>query len=156
MPPLFRGQYSLTRTKRRRLLWCAWWTSAPTAQPFRPPDAWSGGARTEAEAKALAERAAGVPLTEIDGHWAGAWVRVRAGLPAFAESVAPPPRSAFLQDPRALLGVGHAASLVELKAAFRKKALEHHPDRGGDPRMFMAVKAAFDGLVRRGARPRRR
>jgi hypothetical protein len=153
---LARGVFSITRTKRRRFLWCAWWTGEPSAEPFRPPDAWSGGARTEEEAQALAESAAGRPLQKIDGHWAGAWVRVRAGLPPFADrarrtvaSKGPPPDS-----PHAILGVTPGAPLEELKAAFRRKALEHHPDRGGDPAAFIAVKRAYDGLVRRRTRGR--
>jgi hypothetical protein len=155
---LFRGLYSLTRTKRRRFLWCAWWTGEPSADAdsFRAPDAWSGGARTEEEAKAAAERAAGGPLRLIEGRWAGAWVRVRAGLPPFvvrperAMTGAPPP----VGGPHAVLGVRPGATMDEVKAAFRRKALEHHPDRGGEAAAFIAAKRAYDDLARR--RPRRR
>jgi hypothetical protein len=35
-----------------------------------------------------------------------------------------------------------------LRAAFRKKALLHHPDRGGDPREFGALQAARDHVAR--------
>ena len=31
-----------------------------------------------------------------------------------------------------LLGVSKNASEKELKSAFKKKAMEHHPDKGGD------------------------
>jgi hypothetical protein len=148
---LFRGVYSVTRTKRRRLIWCAWWSGEPSEAPFRPPDAWSGGARSEDEARALAERAAGMPLLPIEGRWAGAWVRVRAGLPPFVERVAGAASSASPRpvDPHALLGVAPGAPLEEVKAAFRRKALEHHPDRGGDAAAFIAVKRAYDRIVRR-------
>jgi hypothetical protein len=149
---LFRGVYSVTRTKRRRFLWCAWWTGTPAEAPFRPPDAWSGGARTEEEAKKLAERAAGAALRAVEGRWAGAWVRVRAGLPPFVEREVARVRSPRPDGPHAVLGVVPGASLDELKAAFRRKALEHHPDHGGDPAAFIAVKRAYDGIVRRRAR----
>jgi hypothetical protein len=152
---LFRGVVSVTRTKRRRFLWCAWWTGTPTAEPFRAPDAWSGGARTEEEARSLAERAAGGPRQPIEGRRAGAGVRARAGLPPFVQRE---PRPAGIEPapegPHLLLGVRPGASLAELKAAFRQKALEHHPDRGGDAAAFIAVKRAYDGLVRRRARRR--
>lgn len=149
MTALFRGVYSVTRTKRRRFLWCAWWTGEPRESPFRPPDAWSGGARSEEEARALAERAAGMPLQPAERRWAGAWVRVRAGLPPFVERAVAIPRAPRPVDPHALLGVAPGASLDEVKAAFRRKALEHHPDRGGDAAAFIAMKRAYDRLVRR-------
>jgi hypothetical protein len=154
---LFRGVCSVTRTKRRRFLWCAWWTGEPSEAPFRPPDAWSGGARTEEEARALADVAAGMPLVLVEGRWAGAWVRVRAGLPPFVDRVggaalAASPRAV---DPHTLLGVPPGASLAEVKAAFRRKALEHHPDRGGEPAAFIALKRAYDRIVRRRSGRRR-
>ena len=163
MSGLSRGVYAIARTKRRRYLWCVWWTGEPTAKPFRPPDAWGGGAHTEEEAKALAERAAGMPLELIDGHWAGAWKRIRAGMPPFPTRAPRPSVSdganddrARPIDPYALLGVAATATLDDVKAAFRKKALEHHPDQGGTPEAFMAMKRAYDAIVKRRARARKR
>lgn len=160
MSSLLRGVYAVARTKRRRFLWCAWWTGEPTADPFRAPDAWGGGARSEEEARDLAEKAAGAPLHPIEGHWAGAWVRVRAGLPPFVEKRAPRPeasRGAAPLDPYVLLGVAPNAPLEDVKAAFRRKALEHHPDHGGAPAQFIALKRAYDVVIaRRSRRPRRR
>jgi hypothetical protein len=161
MSGLTRAVYAIARTKRRRFLWCVWWSGEPTAKPFRPPDAWGGGAHTEEEAKALAEKAAGMPLELIDGHWAGAWKRVGAGLPAFPSRAARPTAASSEErakpvDPYALLGVDATASLEDLKVAFRKKALEHHPDHGGAPDLFMAVKRAYDNIVKRRARRRTR
>jgi hypothetical protein len=163
---LLRGVVSVTRTKRRRFLWCAWWSGEPTADPFRPPDAWSGGARTEDEARAAAEKAAGFTLRPVAGRWAGAFLRIRAGLPPFprarrepgpddagAPSEKPGETPARPVDPYALLGVPRGAPLDVVKAAFKKKALEHHPDHGGDAATFMALKRAYDGIVRRRARP---
>jgi len=152
MTVLHRGVCSVARTKRRRFLWCAWWTAEPREAPFRPPDAWSGGARTLEEAQASADRAAGRPLQPIDGHWAAGWMRLRAGLPPFVqrsttESVVRP------DSPYALLGVAAHASPDEIRTAFRRLALVHHPDHGGDPAAFIALKRAYDRAL---ARRRRR
>ena len=161
MTGLSRAVYAIARTKRRRWLWCVWWTGEPTAKPFRPPDAWGGGADTEDEARILAERAAGRPLTLIDGHWAGAWKRIRAGLAPFPTR-SPRPSAPATEggderarpiDPYALLGVDAAATLGDVKAAFRKKALEHHPDHGGTADAFMRMKRAYDAIVKRRSRP---
>ena len=162
MSGLTRAVYAIARTKRRRFLWCVWWTGEPTAKPFRPPDAWGGGARTEEEARTLAERAAGMPLELIDGHWAGAWKRIRAGSAPFPTRSARPTTAASSDerarpvDPYALLGVEATASLDDVKAAFRKKALEHHPDLGGAAEAFMAIKRAYDAIVKRRSRVRSR
>lgn len=151
---LARGVYSTARTKRRRLLWCVWWSGEPTAHPFRQPDAWGGGAHTEEEARALAEAAAKMPLEQIDAHWAAAFKRLRAGLPPFVTReprVAETARAHPL-DPHTVLGVTADATAHEVRTAFRKKALEHHPDRGGDADTFIALKRAYDAIVKRRAR----
>ena len=157
---LSRGVYAIARTKRKRYLWCAWWTGEPTAKPFRPPDAWGGGARTEDEAHALAERAAGRPLEAVDVHWAGAWKRTLAGLKPFPTHAARDPTAATTErrkpvDPFVLLGIASDAPLDDVKTAFRKKALEHHPDHGGSPEAFMRMKRAYDAIVKRRARRRK-
>ena len=159
MSGLSRAVYAIARTKRRRWLWCVWWTGEPTEKPFRPPDAWGGGADTEDEARVLAERAAGMPLELIDGHWAGAWKRIQAKKDPFpkraARASAPVvDTKARPVDPYVLLGVASAATLDDVKAAFRKKALEHHPDHGGSAQDFMRIKRAYDAIVKRRARRR--
>lgn len=161
--------YAVTTTARRRFLWCAWWTAAPERQPFRKPDAWSGGARTEDEARRQAEKAAGRPLTPIEPAWARAWIRTQAGLPPWVTREAkrprpapdpPPPREAPRRrpaavpagtSPYAVLGVAPGAPVDEIKRAFRRLALATHPDRGGDAAGFIRVKWAHDeALARRG------
>ncbi len=161
MTTLARGFVAIARTKRRRFLWCAWWTGEPTEKPFRPPDAWGGGARTEEEARAMAERAAKMPLELVDGRWAGAFKRVRAGKrpfpsPGVPRSTEDASERSSPVDPHALLGVPTTATIEEIKVAFREKALVHHPDQGGDAEVFMAMKRAYDTLVRRRQKPRRR
>jgi hypothetical protein len=148
---LARAIVALAPTKRRRLVWCAWWTGLPTVEEFRPPDAWGGGATSAAEAVQMAERAAGRPLELVDGPWAGAWRRVLAGQPPFPRRSAArrPIAAPSAIDPHLVLGVTPSDSLAAIKAAFRVKVLAHHPDRGGDPAAFIAVKRAYDVLVRR-------
>lgn len=44
------------------------------------------------------------------------------------------------------LGVNQNASIDEIKAAYRKLAKEHHPDRNGDPTKFKQVSDAYEEL----------
>ena len=52
-----------------------------------------------------------------------------------------------------LLGVAPNASTRHIQAAFRKKALETHPDRGGCANQFLAVRDAADMLLRPDSQP---
>lgn len=45
-----------------------------------------------------------------------------------------------------VLGVGKTASPDEVKKAFRRLAVEHHPDRGGDEAKFKEVSEAYEVL----------
>jgi molecular chaperone DnaJ len=45
-----------------------------------------------------------------------------------------------------VLGVGKSASADEIKKAFRKKAIEHHPDKGGDEARFKEINEAYEVL----------
>ena len=44
----------------------------------------------------------------------------------------------------ALLGVPKNATTGEVRKAFRAKALEQHPDRGGDAHAFRTLSKAYD------------
>lgn len=162
------GQVSITTTKRRRYFWCAWWTGAPTRAPFRRPDGFSGGARTPEEAKEQASRAAGCPLVEIEPLWARAFIRVQQGMPPFVEKKPrrPPEEPARKQsnreqppfvpsvedrsaNPFAILGLSVGASTEDIHRAFRRMALETHPDRGGKATDFIRAKwAQLEALAR--------
>ena len=45
-----------------------------------------------------------------------------------------------------VLGVGKSASADEIKKAFRRAAIEHHPDRGGDETKFKEINEAYEVL----------
>ncbi|HTB49283.1 MAG TPA: molecular chaperone DnaJ [Verrucomicrobiae bacterium] len=45
-----------------------------------------------------------------------------------------------------VLGVGKSASADEIKKAFRRAAVEHHPDRGGDEAKFKELNEAYEVL----------
>lgn len=45
-----------------------------------------------------------------------------------------------------VLGVGKSASADEIKKAFRRAAVEHHPDRGGDEEKFKEINEAYEVL----------
>jgi curved DNA-binding protein len=45
-----------------------------------------------------------------------------------------------------ILGVPHTATSDEIKKAYRKLAMQHHPDKGGDPAHFQQINAAYETL----------
>eukprot|EP00192_Tetraselmis_astigmatica_P018005 CAMPEP_0117688172 /NCGR_PEP_ID=MMETSP0804-20121206/23648_1 /TAXON_ID=1074897 /ORGANISM="Tetraselmis astigmatica, Strain CCMP880" /LENGTH=130 /DNA_ID=CAMNT_0005500527 /DNA_START=256 /DNA_END=648 /DNA_ORIENTATION=+ len=45
-----------------------------------------------------------------------------------------------------LLGVPQSASADELKKAYKKSAIKHHPDKGGDVEIFKQISHAYDVL----------
>ena len=50
------------------------------------------------------------------------------------------------QDYYADLGLSPTATAAEIKAAYRKLVIEHHPDKQGDPVKFRAVAVAYETL----------
>lgn len=45
-----------------------------------------------------------------------------------------------------LLGIEKGADAGEIKKAFRKQAMQHHPDKGGDPEKFKEISKAYEIL----------
>ena len=46
-----------------------------------------------------------------------------------------------------ILGIDEDSEDEDIKKAFRKKALIHHPDKGGDPEEFRKVREAYEILI---------
>lgn len=156
---LFAPVCSISTTRRKRFVWALWTSGPPAPKPFRPPDRWHGGARTREEARAEAMAEAGRAVVEIEDRWARAWLRVHRGHPAWVhdepghEDAARPRRPAMIGDAWPLvLGIAPAASEEEIKRAYRKRALETHPDHGGDAEAFRRVQHAYEQALK----PRRR
>lgn len=51
-----------------------------------------------------------------------------------------------MKNPYQILGVGRKASPADIKKAYRRLAMLHHPDRGGDENKFKEVTEAYDVL----------
>lgn len=51
-----------------------------------------------------------------------------------------------------ILGVESTSSLEDIKKAYRKKALQHHPDKGGDEEIFKKINIAYETLSDRDKR----
>ena len=50
----------------------------------------------------------------------------------------------------ALLGLPASADVAMIKDAYRKLALKHHPDVGGDAKVLLSVVQAYEGLTSQG------
>jgi len=50
-------------------------------------------------------------------------------------------------SPYDILGTTNDTPWGEIKTAFRKLAMQHHPDKGGDPEVFRKIRAAFEVLI---------
>ncbi len=152
---------SICATQRGRFFWAAWWTGAPQRVPFRKADAQHGGAASWHEAKAQAEKLTGRTFADIDSAWARAVNRTLRGQSPFTETQAKvleggKVEKAVKVEPASIwttLGITPEATLKDIKAAFRAKALLTHPDQGGDAEAFQAVREAYaEALTRRRAR----
>lgn len=51
-----------------------------------------------------------------------------------------------MTDPYSILGVNKKSSDKEIKSAYRKLAMEHHPDKGGDQKRFQEITEAFEQI----------
>ena len=52
-------------------------------------------------------------------------------------------------EPHEILGVAWDASERVLRSAYRRLALAHHPDKGGDPARFRLIVQAYEALMNR-------
>ena len=53
------------------------------------------------------------------------------------------------RSPWEVLGISRDASFEEVKRAYRRLVMEHHPDRGGDAEVFKVIQAAYEILESR-------
>ncbi len=53
-----------------------------------------------------------------------------------------------------VLGLRPGATAKQLKRAYRKKAMLHHPDKGGDEKQFILANTAYKFLIKRGTSPK--
>lgn len=52
-----------------------------------------------------------------------------------------------MSDPWSILDLPNGASEEEIKKAYKKKAMKHHPDKGGDPAEFQKIQGAYESLM---------
>ena len=52
-------------------------------------------------------------------------------------------------EPHEILGVAWDVSERALRSAYRRLALGHHPDKGGDPVRFQLIVTAYEALMNR-------
>ena len=51
-----------------------------------------------------------------------------------------------MKNPYEVLGLDKNASLNDIKTSYKKQALKHHPDRGGDQEIFKELSEAYSIL----------
>ncbi|CAN5227383.1 hypothetical protein BH09MYX1_BH09MYX1_49750 [soil metagenome] len=161
MADLFAPLCSITSTQRRRFFWAVWWSGPPTQIPFRKPDAEGGGATTREEALAAAEAHAKMKLVVVDALWARAWMRILRGQAPWPSKASREsqgaPRADGVPSPDSIwgiLGITRDATMDDLKAAYRKRARETHPDHGGSAEAFQRVLRAHREAKARLSKPR--
>jgi hypothetical protein len=88
---------------------------------------------------------AGVLLALAAGLAWELWPRLAASRAARVEQSASDPADS---DARAILGVGGSATASEIRAAYRTKMAQAHPDRGGSHAEAARLTAARDRLLR--------
>ena len=54
-----------------------------------------------------------------------------------------------MNTPHELLGIPPEATDNEIHAAYRRAAMQHHPDRGGSPELFQTIQEAYEALQNR-------
>jgi hypothetical protein len=103
-----------------------------------------------------AEKAAQTKLIVIEDRWAQAWTRVLRDLPPWPKQEKERAIGARGEEPEEgrrslwdILGVAQSAGILEIKQAFRKRALETHPDQGGRAEEFQALCEAYKKALSR-------
>ena len=69
-----------------------------------------------------------------------------AALALVGEARTPSAHDSEEEDFYDILGVDESATANEIKKAYRKLSLKHHPDKGGDARLFKRVTRAYEVL----------
>lgn len=60
----------------------------------------------------------------------------------------PPRATSGPSEHHRILGVPGSATAAEIKTAYRKLAMKHHPDRGGDAAEFRKITTAYESLTK--------
>ena len=85
-------------------------------------------------------------LLDLAGQCHRAWQSGKSARDAEARERSLSTASDRVKDAMTVLGVGPGHTPEELRRRHRKAALEHHPDRGGDPSKFVEFQAAYEAL----------
>ncbi|MGZ3419857.1 MAG: hypothetical protein ACXWUG_13195 [Polyangiales bacterium] len=147
------GVYAIA-DKGTRSFWAAWWTVLPSRARFVPPDARGEAVDVHAAKQAAFEafaKARGVTgWREVDATYATAADRWARGIdPVFPgdKKRAVPKLDASLDlpdDVREILDLRGPATLESAREAYRRRALELHPDRGGTHEQMLALNRAWE------------
>ena len=104
-----------------------------------------GNTYTASNAYARMMKNVNVPMMHATPVFAGCGSRYREFRAPLSSSSASSASRAEA-DPYTVLGVQRSSSSTELRNAYRKLALKHHPDRGGDAEAFKRVNRAYQIL----------
>jgi hypothetical protein len=147
------GVYAIAN-KGARSFWAAWWTVLPSRTRFVGPDARGEAVDVHAAKQAAFEafaRARGVTgWREVDPLYATAADRWARGIdPVFPGDkrrvvVKADDPLDLPEDVRDILGLRGPATLESAREAYRRRALELHPDRGGTHEAMLALNRAWE------------
>lgn len=147
------GAYAIA-AKGPRSFWAAWWTVLPSRARFVPPDARGEAVDVHAAKQAAFEafaKARGVTgWREIDPLYATAADRWARGI----DLVFPGDKRKVVvrmddpldlpDDVREILELRGPVTLESAREAYRRRALELHPDRGGSHEAMLALNRAWE------------
>ena len=88
----------------------------------------------------------GIALALAAGAAWELWPRLAAARAQTAKTFAPDPAD---NEARAILGLGENATASEIRAAYRSKMAQAHPDRGGSHNEAARLTAARDRLLKK-------